>query len=69
MRTQVLTSSYVGSRYEYDVHLGDQAVQVLSGNGGLAGEVVLVFDPAQALLYQEKVELPEEQRDLLTVTS
>lgn len=69
LRTQVLTSSYVGSRYEYDVRLGDQAVQVLSGNGGLAGEVVLVFDPAQALLYQDKVELPEEQRDLLTVTS
>jgi iron(III) transport system ATP-binding protein len=66
--TQVITSSYVGSRYEYDVRLGDQVVQVLSGNGGLAGEVALVFDPGHALLYADKVELPEDQRDLLTVT-
>ncbi|MDX3711100.1 ABC transporter ATP-binding protein [Streptomyces europaeiscabiei] len=67
--TQVITSSYVGSRYEYDVRLGDQVVQVLSSNGGLAGEVALVFDPGHALLYADKVELPEDQRDLLTVTA
>jgi iron(III) transport system ATP-binding protein len=69
LSTQVITSSYVGSRYEYDVLLGDQVVQVLSGNGGLAGDVALVFDPSQALLYSDKVELPEDQRDLLTVIS
>ncbi|WP_405646349.1 ABC transporter ATP-binding protein [Streptomyces sp. NBC_00019] len=68
LTTQVLTSSYVGSRYEYDVRLGDQVVQVLSGHVGLSGEVSLVFEPAHALLYADKVELPEEQRDLLTVS-
>ncbi|GHE58648.1 ABC transporter ATP-binding protein [Streptomyces capitiformicae] len=67
LSTQVITSSYVGSRYEYDVRLGDQVVQVLSGNGGLSGEVALVFDPSHALLYADRVELPEDQRDLLTV--
>ncbi|WP_155059240.1 ABC transporter ATP-binding protein [Streptomyces blattellae] len=68
LKAHVLTSSYVGSRYEYDVRLGDQVVQVLSGQGGLSGEVSLVFEPAQALLYADEVELPEEQRDLLTVS-
>ncbi|MFF3846576.1 ABC transporter ATP-binding protein [Streptomyces sp. NPDC002328] len=67
--TQVVTSSYVGSRYEYDVRLGDRAVQVLSHRGGLADEVALVFEPADALLYADAVELPEEQRDLLTVSA
>ncbi|GAA3776690.1 ABC transporter ATP-binding protein [Streptomyces phyllanthi] len=69
LHTEVMTSSYVGSRYEYDVRLGGQAVQVLSSHGGLTGRVDLVFDPGQALLYADKVELPEEQRDLLTVNS
>ena len=36
---------------------------------GLAGTVQLVFEPAQALLYTEKVELTEEERDLLTVNA
>ncbi|MGW0827225.1 hypothetical protein [Streptomyces sp. NPDC002845] len=42
-------------------------MQVLSGNGGLSGEVALVFDPSHALLYADKVELPEDQRDLLAI--
>ncbi len=63
----MLTCSYVGSRYEYDVRLGNQVVQVLEPRSGLAGEAVLVFEPAQALLYPEKVELSDEERDLLTV--
>ncbi|MEU6688312.1 TOBE domain-containing protein [Streptomyces sp. NPDC046832] len=48
--TQVIISSYVGSGCEYDVRLGDQRVQVLSGNGDLADEVALVFDAGHALL-------------------
>ena len=68
LRTEVLTSSYVGSRYEYDVRLGNQVVQVLSGRSGLTGEAVLVFEPAQALLFPEQVELSEEERDLLIVS-
>jgi iron(III) transport system ATP-binding protein len=67
--TEVLSSSYVGSRYEYDVRLGNQVVQVESNRPGLTGRVQLVFNPEHALLYTEKVELPEEQRELLTVHS
>ncbi|WP_416984977.1 ABC transporter ATP-binding protein [Streptomyces sp. T028] len=69
LKAEVITSSYVGSRYEYDVRLGEQIVQVLSDHGGLSGEVALVFEPDQALLYAETVELPEEQRELLTAAS
>ena len=65
--TEVLTSSYVGSRYEYDVRLGQQVVQVESHRPGLSGRVQLVFEAASALLYAEKVELSPEERDLLTV--
>ena len=68
LNTEVLTSSYVGSRYEYDVRLGSQVVQVESHRPGLAGSVQLVFEPASALLYAEKVELSQEERDLMTVT-
>jgi iron(III) transport system ATP-binding protein len=66
--TEVLTSSYVGSRYEYDVRLGNQVVQVESQRQGLSGSVQLVFEPASALLYTENVELSQEERDLLTVS-
>jgi iron(III) transport system ATP-binding protein len=67
LNTTVLTSSYVGSHYEYDVKLGNQVVQVESQRPGLSGAVQLVFEPQNALVYAEKVELSDEQRDLLTV--
>ena len=67
LRTQVLTNSYVGSHYEYDVKLGTQVVQVESSRPGLTEEVCLVFKPEDALIYPEVVELSDEQRDLLTV--
>jgi iron(III) transport system ATP-binding protein len=66
--TEVLTSSYVGSHYEYDVRLGNQVVQVESQRPGLSGRVQLVFEPTHSLMYAEKVELSEEERDLLTVS-
>jgi iron(III) transport system ATP-binding protein len=69
LNTTVLTSSYIGSRYEYDVRLGNQVVQVESQRPGLAGAVQLVFEPRSALMYGEKVELSEEERDLLTVNA
>jgi iron(III) transport system ATP-binding protein len=65
--TDVLSSSYVGSRYEYDVRLGNQVVQVESQHPGLSDRVQLVFKPEHALLYAESVELSQEERDLLTV--
>jgi iron(III) transport system ATP-binding protein len=69
LNTTVLTSSYVGSRYEYDVRLGNQVVQVESQRPGLSGAVQLVFEPQSALMYAEKVELSDEERDLLTVNA
>ena len=65
--TSVLTSSYVGARYEYDLKLGHHVVQVLSSRRGLSGPVTLAFDPADALLYPEAVVPSEEIEELLTV--
>ncbi|TYL51750.1 ABC transporter ATP-binding protein [Nocardioides sp. BGMRC 2183] len=65
--TEVLSSAYVGSHYEYDVRLGDQVVQVESNRPGLTGRVQLVFDPEHALLYAQKVEQSADERELLTV--
>ena len=39
VNADVLTSSYVGSRYEYDLRLGDHVVQVESKRRGLDGTV------------------------------
>jgi iron(III) transport system ATP-binding protein len=64
---EVLSSSYVGSRYEYDLRLGDHIVQVESKRAGLSGTVRLVLDPATTLLYPS-AELPSaEAEELLTV--
>ena len=65
--TEVLTRSYVGSRYEYDVKLGDHVVQVASENGGLAGPVQLSVEPECCRLYPEADVLSEEEQELLTV--
>ena len=51
LETTVLTRSYVGSRYEYGLKLGSNVVQVISPNGKLDGDVRLVFEPEDALLY------------------
>jgi len=67
LATSVLTSSYVGSRYEYDLKLGNHVVQALSPRGGLSGDVNLTFLPADALLYPDAVILDEEAEELLTV--
>lgn len=67
--TSVLTRSYVGSRYEYGLRLGNNVVQVVSQHGGLAGDVRLVFEPSDALLYPG-AEIPSaEAQELMTVTS
>jgi iron(III) transport system ATP-binding protein len=67
LETTVLTSSYVGSRYEYDLKLGHHVVQVLGDHGGLTGAVTLAFEPSAALLYPEAVVPSQEAEELLTV--
>ena len=51
--TDVLTRSYVGSRFEYDLQLGRNVVEVVTQDGTLAGEVRLVFGPNDAVLYPD----------------
>ena len=65
--TEVLTRSYVGSRYEYGLRMGRNIVQVISPNGGLDGDVRLVFDPEDALVYPEATIPSEEAQELMTV--
>lgn len=67
--TEVLTVSYLGSRFEYDVKLGDQVVQVVCDRGGLTGPVRLSVEPDACLLYREADVLSDEAQELLTVAS
>jgi len=67
--TEVLTVSYLGSRYEYDVKLGDHVVQVVCDRGGLTGSVRLSVEPDACLLYREADVLSDEAQELLTVAS
>ncbi|MFJ5840448.1 ABC transporter ATP-binding protein [Streptomyces shenzhenensis] len=65
---EVLTTSYLGSRFEYDLKVGDLVVQVVSDRGGLAGAVNLAVEPDACLVYTNAVELSEDAQALLTVT-
>lgn len=67
--TSVLTRSYVGSRYEYGLRLGNSVVQVVSSNGGLAGEVRLVFGADDAIVYRGATVPSSEAQELMTVAS
>jgi iron(III) transport system ATP-binding protein len=67
--TVVLTRAYVGNRYEYGLKLGNIVVQVVSPNGGLDGDVRLVFNPEDALVYPGATIPSQEAQELLTVAS
>jgi iron(III) transport system ATP-binding protein len=67
--TTVLTRSYVGSRYEYGLKLGTNVVQVISPTGNLDGDVRLVFDAGDALLYAGADVPSAEAQELMTVAS
>ncbi|MET7395712.1 ABC transporter ATP-binding protein [Dactylosporangium sp. NPDC005572] len=69
LSTEVLTSSYVGSRYDYQVKLGAQVVQVESPHGGLTGTARLTFRPEAALLYPTAAVPSPEADELLTLTA
>ncbi|WP_214110131.1 ABC transporter ATP-binding protein [Acrocarpospora catenulata] len=68
LTAQVLTGSYIGSRYEYDLRLGDHVIQVESNRAGLTGEVTLLADPSACLVYPTTDVLPEDAEALLTVS-
>ena len=69
LHTEVLTRSYVGSRYEYGLRLGRNVVQVVTTDGGLDGAVRLVFDPEDALLYPGVTIPSQEAQELMTVSA
>ncbi|WP_431912507.1 ABC transporter ATP-binding protein [Nonomuraea jabiensis] len=60
LTAEVLTSSYIGSRYEYDLRLGDHVIQAETARPGLSGEVTLVVEPDACLLYPTTDALPED---------
>ena len=66
--TEVLTVSYLGSRFEYDVRLGDHVVQVVCDRGGLTGPMRLSVEPSACLLYREADVSSDDAQELLTVT-
>jgi iron(III) transport system ATP-binding protein len=66
---EVLTVSYLGSRYEYDLKLGDHVVQVVCDRGGLTGPVQLAVDPDACLLFHDADVLSDEAQELLTVAN
>ncbi|MFE9644375.1 ABC transporter ATP-binding protein [Streptomyces sp. NPDC006365] len=66
--SEVLTSSYLGSRFEYDLKVGDLVVQVVSDRGGLTGQVSLSVQPEACLVYTDTAVLSEDAQALLTVT-
>ncbi|MEV0385540.1 ABC transporter ATP-binding protein [Nonomuraea sp. NPDC050643] len=65
--TQVLTNSYVGSRHEYGLRLGDHVIQAETTRPGLTGEVTLVVEPAACLLYPATGALPQDAEALTTI--
>ncbi|MEV4114532.1 ABC transporter ATP-binding protein [Nonomuraea sp. NPDC049695] len=65
LTAEVLTSSYVGSRYEYDLRLGDHVIQAETTRPGLTGEVTIIVEPAACLLYPTTDALPEDVEALV----
>ncbi|MBE1536946.1 ABC transporter ATP-binding protein [Actinomadura algeriensis] len=68
LRGEVVTGSYVGSRHEYEVRVGDRLVQVSTGRPGLTGELSLIADPEVCLLYPSDDAVPADVEALTTVT-
>jgi iron(III) transport system ATP-binding protein len=67
LRAEVLTRSYVGSRYEYHLKLGEQVVRLDSASARIEREAALVFGPADARLFTEPAIPVEETEQLLAL--
>jgi iron(III) transport system ATP-binding protein len=64
----IMTTSYVGSRYEYDLKYGSKTLLVDSTTGGLTGDVRLVV-PAEAVrLYPRANVVSADVAELMAVT-
>jgi iron(III) transport system ATP-binding protein len=68
LNADIMTTSYVGSRYEYDLKYGSKTVLVDSTTGGLTGAVRLVV-PAEAVrLYPRANVVSKDVAELMVVT-
>jgi iron(III) transport system ATP-binding protein len=68
LNADIITTSYVGSRYEYDLKYGSKTLLVDSTTGGLAGGVRLVV-PAEAVrLYPRSNVVSKDVAELMAVT-
>ncbi|WP_104046017.1 ABC transporter ATP-binding protein [Arthrobacter sp. ZGTC412] len=68
LNADIMTTSYVGSRYEYDLKYGSKTLLVDSTAGGLTGGVQLVV-PAEAVrLYPRANVVSKDVAELMAVT-
>jgi iron(III) transport system ATP-binding protein len=68
LNADIMTTSYVGSRYEYDLKYGSKTILVDSTTGGLNGAVRLVV-PAEAVrLYPRADVVSKDVAELMAVT-
>ncbi|MBT2515535.1 ABC transporter ATP-binding protein [Arthrobacter sp. ISL-30] len=68
LNADIMTTSYVGSRYEYDLKYGSKTLLVDSTTGGLTGAVRLVV-PAEAVrLYPRADVVSKDVAELMAVT-
>jgi iron(III) transport system ATP-binding protein len=66
---EIVTGSYVGSRYDYEVRVGGRLLQVSTGRPGLSGEVSLTAAPEVCLLFPSDDTVPADLEALTTVTA
>ncbi|HEU5025534.1 MAG TPA: ABC transporter ATP-binding protein [Spirillospora sp.] len=69
LKARVLNSSYIGSRHEYELRIGTQLVQVLTGRPGLGGDVALSVEPEACLPYPTTEPVSGDVADLTTLAS
>jgi iron(III) transport system ATP-binding protein len=68
LSARILTTSYVGSRYEYDLEYGAKTLIVDSTTGGLTGEVKLIVPAESIRLYPRTNVITDDIADLMAVT-
>ena len=51
IKARVVSASYVGARYEYELVLGDQVILAESARGGIRDEALVSLDPQNCLVY------------------
>ncbi|MBV6759177.1 ABC transporter ATP-binding protein [Rhodococcus opacus] len=63
----VLETAYVGSRFEYQVRVGDVVVQAQHHHGRFTGDVTLALPADGCLIYPEATPVSDEAKQLMTV--